>query len=314
MSLLGTVIPDDGLRVRGGAGIEHEILGALEKNEKVVLLEQAGDWWRCRSRFGIGFVHAAFITVETVGEAPIEKPAGASGEQSYTCVAGDTLSGIGTRFGVAFLEIAAINGLVEPFTLQIGQVLRIPVAGSGGGGAVAPSVATISLLHPFVFSGNTAVTSSSLQGHHTPWGGACSCDLDVQGLSSPGVTVHFNIAAPSGVELRGVVQDIGLACASQRLADGGHTVRLAIQKREAGGVWSGSGAWILYAHLDPVTVSPDEVVMPGGSIGAMGPASGGEYNSSCAQGSHVHMEASRARCVVNAGAVITGEAVMLLSA
>jgi murein DD-endopeptidase MepM/ murein hydrolase activator NlpD len=107
-----------------------------------------------------------------------------------------------------------------------------------------------------------------------------------------------------------VVDSVGLACRSQRLADGGRTVKLAVQKRQGAGPWIDTGAWVLYAHLDPVSVGVGEVVIPGQSIGAMGPAFGPEYNSSCAQGSHVHIEASRARCVVNQQAVIRNAPVL----
>lgn len=39
---------------------------------------------------------------------------------------GDTLSAIGKRLGVAWKDIAVLNGLVSPYTLRIGQKLRIP--------------------------------------------------------------------------------------------------------------------------------------------------------------------------------------------
>lgn len=39
---------------------------------------------------------------------------------------GDTLSGIGKKFGIPWKEIADMNGLVSPYTLRVGQKLRIP--------------------------------------------------------------------------------------------------------------------------------------------------------------------------------------------
>lgn len=56
----------------------------------------------------------------------------------YTVVAGDTLIGIGVRFGVDWPLIAAANGLTEDSLLQIGQVLRIP-----GANTLAPSAAEV---------------------------------------------------------------------------------------------------------------------------------------------------------------------------
>ena len=299
MSFIGRVLPQEGLRLRSGPGTQHSILGVLEKDELVDLFELTGEWWRVQSRMGPGFVHSAFVAA--VPDEP-EEP-----EESYTCVAGDTLFGIGRRFGLNHLEIAMLNGLVEPFALQVGQVLRIRRSGGG----VQPVVATISILNPFLVAGETEVTSSSLQGHHRPWLGDCSCDLDVRGVSSPGVGVHFNVVAPPGLELRGRVESVGLACRSQRLSDGGRTVKVVIEKRARSGEWLDC-AWVLYAHLDPVDVVPGALIFPGARIGAMGPANGAEYFSSCAQGSHVHMEASRARCVVNQQSVITNAPVIVL--
>lgn len=305
MSQVGTVIPDDGLRLRSGPGTQHEVLGTLEKGEQLTLLAPLGDWWGVDTRFGRGFVHGEFLSIQEVETGESEGPAVVV-EASYTCVSGDTLTGICSRFGLVISEVATLNALVEPFVLQIGQVLRLPQGGA------APVATQISILNPLQFQGDTEVTSSSLQGHHTPFLGACSCDLDVRGASSPGTPVLFNAGGPAGVELRGVVREVGLACASQLVSDGGRTVKIAVEKRQGGGAWVDTGAWVLYAHLDPVTVGVGDVVPLGRSVGALGPAGGGEYNSSCAQGSHIHIEAAGARCVVNQGAVIRASSVMTL--
>lgn len=47
-------------------------------------------------------------------------------QQTYTVVAGDTLSEIGERFGVDYLRIAEANQIANPDLIQIGQVLVIP--------------------------------------------------------------------------------------------------------------------------------------------------------------------------------------------
>lgn len=46
--------------------------------------------------------------------------------RSYTVRAGDTLAAIARRFGTTVSAIRAANGIVDPRTLRIGQVLRIP--------------------------------------------------------------------------------------------------------------------------------------------------------------------------------------------
>lgn len=51
---------------------------------------------------------------------------------TYTVVRGDTLSGIGTKLHVAWPDIAKANGIVSPYTIGIGQKLRIPIPGFPG--------------------------------------------------------------------------------------------------------------------------------------------------------------------------------------
>ena len=45
---------------------------------------------------------------------------------TYTVVRGDTLSGIGKKFGVNWRDIAALNGIANPDLIHPGQVFRIP--------------------------------------------------------------------------------------------------------------------------------------------------------------------------------------------
>lgn len=56
--------------------------------------------------------------------------AGGGGEpapapQFYTVVKGDTLSGIGKKLGVAWRDVADLNGIVSPYTIHVGQQLQI---------------------------------------------------------------------------------------------------------------------------------------------------------------------------------------------
>jgi LysM repeat protein len=53
-------------------------------------------------------------------------PASTSGPiTSYTVVAGDTLSGIASRFGTTSRNLIALNGITNANFLRIGQVLRL---------------------------------------------------------------------------------------------------------------------------------------------------------------------------------------------
>ncbi len=46
--------------------------------------------------------------------------------QTHQVVPGDTVYGISRRYGVPMKEIIAVNGLRPPFTLYVGQVIRLP--------------------------------------------------------------------------------------------------------------------------------------------------------------------------------------------
>ncbi len=55
-----------------------------------------------------------------------QTPKVALGSGSYTVQSGDTLSGIGARFGVSYQALASMNGISDPNRIFAGQVLRIP--------------------------------------------------------------------------------------------------------------------------------------------------------------------------------------------
>lgn len=50
---------------------------------------------------------------------------GAPGEQYYTVVSGDTLSGIAARYGTTWQWLAEVNGIANPNLIYPGQVLRV---------------------------------------------------------------------------------------------------------------------------------------------------------------------------------------------
>ncbi|MGA9521224.1 MAG: LysM peptidoglycan-binding domain-containing protein, partial [Myxococcaceae bacterium] len=72
---------------------------------------------------------------------PASTPAPASSSQRYTVRAGDTLGGIGAKFGVSYQAIASANGISNPNRIKAGQTLTIPGASSNqvsGTTSVAP--------------------------------------------------------------------------------------------------------------------------------------------------------------------------------
>lgn len=50
------------------------------------------------------------------------------GETVYTVVAGDTLSGIASRYGTTYQKLAEYNGIANPNLIIVGQKIRIPGA------------------------------------------------------------------------------------------------------------------------------------------------------------------------------------------
>jgi LysM repeat protein len=46
--------------------------------------------------------------------------------EAYIVDPGDTLAAIASRFGLPFQDLAAVNGIDEPFTIRIGQKILIP--------------------------------------------------------------------------------------------------------------------------------------------------------------------------------------------
>jgi len=171
----------------------------------------------------------------------------------------------------------------------------------------------VSVVQPF--DTPAIVTTSSSHGHHRPYGGTHSCDIDVL-AASRGARVSFELVT-NGPDVRGVVESVRPACASGVIANGGSCVQLRVERHDAG--WIPTGLRVLYAHLDPVFVSIGDVIAPTRTpIGALGPAvaqdwaHGGncgqahgpddprreEYHSTCCVHSHTHVEGFGAKTIV----------------
>jgi LysM repeat protein len=63
--------------------------------------------------------------------APVEEVPTATGEQTYTVQEGDIPETIAAQFGITAEELMAANGITDPTSLHVGDVLIIP-APSGG--------------------------------------------------------------------------------------------------------------------------------------------------------------------------------------
>ena len=66
------------------------------------------------------------IISETSGANSQPSPAStATPSETYTVVAGDTLSGIAARFGTTTRNLMTLNGISDPNFIRIGQVLKL---------------------------------------------------------------------------------------------------------------------------------------------------------------------------------------------
>ena len=72
-----------------------------------------------------------------------------SGYIYYTVQSGDTLSEIAARYGTTVNTLVTLNGISNPNLIYVGEVLKIPTAGSGG------NVSTPSTINYTVQSGDT---------------------------------------------------------------------------------------------------------------------------------------------------------------
>ena len=129
----------------------------------------------------------ADVAAQLQGEE--EKPAAPG---TYTVVAGDSLSKIGSKLGVPWREIAEANGIEDPWIIHPGQVLIIPGGGSGEGeSAEKPAVHN-------PYAEPTALLQSGSRGDGVRW---VQWELDRQGydLGSGGIDGIFGTKTDAGV-------------------------------------------------------------------------------------------------------------------
>ena len=130
-----------------------------------------------------------------------EKPAAPG---TYTVVAGDSLSKIGAKLGVPWKEIAAANGIEDPWIIRPGQVLTIP-GGSGetGDGETAEKPAAHN-----PYAEPTALLQSGSRGDGVRW---VQWELDRLGydLGSGGIDGIFGAKTDAGV--RAIQKAAGIA-------------------------------------------------------------------------------------------------------
>jgi LysM repeat protein len=114
-------------------------------------------------------VTPTLVTSSTVTPAPVTTPVVASLNRTHTVATGENLFRIALRYGLTTKELAVANGITNPNSVYVGQVLRIPAPGQSLGPAPAPVarvagsgkriVVSISRQHLWAYNGTREVYS-----------------------------------------------------------------------------------------------------------------------------------------------------------
>ncbi|HJU51762.1 MAG TPA: LysM peptidoglycan-binding domain-containing M23 family metallopeptidase [Acidimicrobiia bacterium] len=125
------------------------------------------------------------LAVPTSG-ATEAAPAPASA-QSHTVVAGETLAGIASRYGIALEALAAANGITDPSLIYVGTTLRLA-------GPVAPEVAVTPASTVHVVSAGESLNSVAAR-----YGTSVSQLVTTNGLADPNlIRVGQELTVPGG--------------------------------------------------------------------------------------------------------------------
>lgn len=121
------------------------------------------------------------------------------GDTVYTVKAGDTLSGIATKYGTTYQKLAAYNGISNPNKISVGQKIKIPGAGSsgstsaGGGDTVYTVKAGDTLSGIAAKYGTTYQTLASYNGISNPNKISVGQKIKIPGSSSGGGTRTYTV-------------------------------------------------------------------------------------------------------------------------
>ena len=75
--------------------------------------------------FGVTYVKPNGSTVSSKPSIPTNSQTTSASAKTYTVKKGDTLSNIGIKTGVDWKVIANLNGIKSPYTIKVGQVLKL---------------------------------------------------------------------------------------------------------------------------------------------------------------------------------------------
>jgi LysM repeat protein len=109
--------------------------------------------------------------------------------ESHTVVAGETLAGIASRYGIAPETLAAVNGITDPSLIYVGTTLRLA-------GPVAPEVA----VSPVSSAVHVVAAGESLNAVAARYGTSVSQLVTSNGLADPNlIRVGQELTIPGGV-------------------------------------------------------------------------------------------------------------------
>jgi len=113
-----------------GGGLAVECTPKWDNNVQITAVGNIGTVKGYNTRTWTSHGKLPYVTYSGITDSTVPEGGGntETGYVTYTVVSGDTLSGIGARYGVSYQDIAALNGISAPYTIYVGQVLKIPQA------------------------------------------------------------------------------------------------------------------------------------------------------------------------------------------
>lgn len=115
-----------------------------KSNEEVAKEVMAGEWGngedRKRALEAAGYDYDA---IQAIVNSNYNSDGTSSKVTNYTVKSGDTLSGIGSKLGVNWKDIANLNNISSPYIIYVGQVLKIPGTSSGSSSSGSSTTYTV---------------------------------------------------------------------------------------------------------------------------------------------------------------------------
>lgn len=250
---------------------------------------------------------AALALLAALAAAPASGQAPPDQETEHVVAAGETLMGIANRAEVPRVLIAEANGLRPPYTLRVGQKLKIPrtrrhkvargetgfiiaynyavpwraIAVANGIDPEAPIRPGQTLLIPTIIEQSTPAASTSSPAPDAP--AARRFAWPLTGPIRRGYTARPSSSYHDGLD---ITAREGTAV---RAAAAGKVIFAAMEPRQFGNlvvVDHGDGWHTAYAFLSRITVKRDEEVRRGERIGLVG-------RTGLAKGAELHFEVRR---------------------